>query len=147
MQTSDVQPGCEPIVEDNFRKQMLWILAEQYRTEGCLDIKARLPGFVPPPIVSGTERDFRFDMTFRQTDKGRTPAILETITTNDIEDDKTLESRISLIFSAAELYGAQIYFAVPDWDPRFDVKKHVEQICNRLDFQKKPLFLPIASEV
>ncbi len=43
-------PGCEPVVEDEERRRLLWLMAEYFRTIGYTDIKARLPGFMPPPV-------------------------------------------------------------------------------------------------
>ncbi|MET0403096.1 MAG: hypothetical protein ABW123_11865, partial [Cystobacter sp.] len=61
-------PGCEPVVEDEERRRLLWLMAEYFRTIGCTDIKARLPGFMPPPVLSGTIEDHRPDFTCRQSD-------------------------------------------------------------------------------
>src|SRR5438874_2198295 len=68
-------PGCEPVVEDEDRRRLLWLMAEYFRTVGYTDIKARLPGFAPPPVLSGTLEDHRPDFTCRQSDSGRTPII------------------------------------------------------------------------
>jgi hypothetical protein len=69
-------PGCEPVVDESDHRRLLWLMAEYFRTLGYTDIKARLPGFVPPPILSGTLEDHRPDFTCRQLDGGKTPIIL-----------------------------------------------------------------------
>src|SRR5438128_8428980 len=98
-----VHPGCEPVVEDDERRRLLWLMAEYFRTVGYTDIKARLPGFVPPPVLSGTLEDHRPDFTCRQSDSGRTPIIMEVVTPGNVEDPRS-ENRWSLLSSAAKLY-------------------------------------------
>jgi hypothetical protein len=107
-------PGCEPVVEDEERRRLLWLMAEYFRTIGYTDIKARLPGFMPPPVLSGTIEDHRPDFTCRQTDSARTPIILEIVTPDRVEDPTT-ENRWSLLASAAKLYTAELHFVVPKW--------------------------------
>ncbi len=109
-------PGCEPVVEDDERRRLLWLMAEYFRTLGASDIKARLPGFVPPPVLSGTIEDHRPDLTLRQADANHTPIILEVVTASAIEDPRS-ENRWSLMGSAAKLYQAELHFVVPKWHP------------------------------
>lgn len=108
--------GCEPVVEDDERRRLLWLMAEYFRTLGCSDLKARLPGFVPPPVLSGTIEDHRPDFTCRQTDHGKTPIILEVVTARSLADPAS-ENRWSLLASAARLYSAELHFVVPKWHP------------------------------
>lgn len=107
-------PGCEPVVEDDERRRLLWLMAEYFRTLGCTDIKARLPGFVPPPVLSGTIEDHRPDFTCRQADTSKTPIILEVVTPAAVGDPRA-ENRWSLLSSAAKLYNAELHFVVPKW--------------------------------
>src|SRR5688500_13444595 len=93
-------PGCEPVVSDDERRRLLWLMAEYFRTLGYSDIKARLPGFMPPPVLSGTLEDHRPDFTCRQTDAARTPIVLEVVTPGSVDDPGT-ENRWSLLSSAA----------------------------------------------
>ena len=106
--------GCEPVIEDDERRRLLWLMAEFFRTVGYTDIKARLPGFVPPPVLSGTLEDHRPDFTCRQSDQGKTPIILEIVTPSVVEDPRA-ENRWSLLSSAAKLYNAELHFVVPKW--------------------------------
>lgn len=89
-------------------------MAEYFRTMGYSDIKARLPGFMPPPVLSGTLEDHRPDFTCRQSDSAQTPIILEVVTNATIEDP-LMENRWSLLSSAAKLYNAELHFVVPKW--------------------------------
>ncbi|MGQ0503927.1 MAG: hypothetical protein ACT4TC_01255 [Myxococcaceae bacterium] len=106
--------GCEPIVNEDDRRRLLWLMAEYFRTVGYTDIKARLPGFVPPPVLSGTLEDHRPDFTCRQSDSGHTPIIMEVVTPENV-DDPRCENRWSLLSSAAKLYSAELHFVVPKW--------------------------------
>lgn len=108
--------GCEPVVGDDQRRRLLWLMTEYFRTVGYTDIKARLPGFMPPPVLSGTIEDHRPDFTCRQTDTSRTPIILEIVTPETVEDPLA-ENRWSLLSSAAKLYNAELHFVVPKWAP------------------------------
>lgn len=107
-------PGCEPVVENEERRRLLWLMAEYFRTLGYTDIKARLPGFMPPPVLSGTIEDHRPDFTCRQSDSGKTPIIMDVVTPADVEDPRA-ENRWSLLSSAARLYNAELHFVVPKW--------------------------------
>lgn len=106
--------GCEAVVENTERRRLLWLMAEYFRTVGFTDIKARLPGFLPPPVLSGTLEDHRPDFTCRQSDSGRTPIIMEVVTPENVEDPAA-ENRWSLLSSAAKLYNAELHFVVPKW--------------------------------
>lgn len=110
----EVGSGCEPVVEEETRRRLLWLMAEFFRTLGASDIKARLPGFVPPPVLSGTIEDHRPDFTCRQADGQRTPVIVEVVTPELVEDPNA-DNRWSLLASAAKLYNAELHFVVPKW--------------------------------
>lgn len=125
-------PGCEPVVEDEERRRLLWLMAEYFRTIGYTDIKARLPGFMPPPILSGTIEDHRPDFTCRQTDTARTPIILE-IVTPELVEDPIAENRWSLLASAAKLYNAELHFVVPKWSPIGPVDQVLKRRLARME--------------
>lgn len=134
MENEQVQltPGCEPIVEDEEKRRLLWLMAEYFRTVGYTDIKARLPGFMPPPVLSGTIEDHRPDFTCRQSDAGRTPIILEVITPGVVED-ALMENRWSLLSSAARLYNAELHFVVPKWSAAGSIEPILRRRLARLD--------------
>src|SRR5690349_4789539 len=127
-----VAVGCEPVVDQEERRRLLWLMAEYFRTLGYTDIKARLPGFVPPPVLSGTIEDHRPDFTCRQNDAGRTPIIMEVVTPNIVEDPAA-ENRWSLLSSAAKLYNAELHFVVPKWASTGAVDAHLRRRLARLE--------------
>jgi hypothetical protein len=124
--------GCEPVVEDDERRRLLWLMTEYFRTLGYSDIKARLPGFVPPPVLSGTLEDHRPDFTCRQTDTNKTPIILEVVTPFSV-DEVTSENRWSLLSSAAKLYNAELHFVVPKWHPTGAIDPQLRRRLQRME--------------
>jgi hypothetical protein len=124
--------GCEPVVDDEERRRLLWLMAEYFRTVGYSDIKARLPGFMAPPVLSGTLEDHRPDFTCRQTDSGKTPIILEVVSANEVEDPR-LENRWSLLSSAAKLYNAELHFVVPKWSSHGAIEPTLRKRLSRME--------------
>lgn len=124
--------GCEPVVDDEERRRLLWLMAEYFRTMGYTDIKARLPGFMPPPVLSGTIEDHRPDFTCRQSDSAQTPIILEVVTNATIEDP-LMENRWSLLSSAAKLYNAELHFVVPKWTPQGAIDQPLRRRLARME--------------
>lgn len=135
MDTTRVQGteiGCEPVVEDEQRRRLLWLMAEYFRTLGATDIKARLPGFVPPPVLSGTIEDHRPDFTCRQADASHTPVIVEVVTPESVEDPEA-DNRWSLLASAAKLYNAELHFVVPKWTAMGAIDPVLKRRLQRLE--------------
>ncbi|MCI0571555.1 MAG: hypothetical protein L0Y66_12435 [Myxococcaceae bacterium] len=124
--------GCEPVVSDEERRRLLWLMAEYFRTVGYTDIKARLPGFMAPPILSGTIEDHRPDFTCRQSDSARTPIILEVVTPGVVEDPGA-ENRWSLLASAAKLYSAELHFVCPKWTAQGAVDPTLKRRLARME--------------
>lgn len=131
-QETQFSPGCEAIVEHEDRRRLLWLMAEYFRTLGYTDIKARLPGFMPPPVLSGTIEDHRPDFTCRQSDQNRTPIIMEVVTPASVEDP-LMENRWSLLSSAARLYNAELHFVVPKWCDVGAIEPVLRRRLGRLD--------------
>ena len=124
--------GCEPVIEDEERRRLLWLMAEYFRTVGYTEIRARLPGYVPPPVLAGTLEDHRPDFTCRQSDAEKTPIILEIVTAAKLADPSA-ENRWTLLSSAARLYNAELHFVVPRWNPNVAVDPLLRRRLARLD--------------
>jgi hypothetical protein len=107
-------------------------MVEYFRTLGATDIKARLPGFVPPPVLSGTLEDHRPDFTCRQANSARTPVIVEVVTPGGV-DDPGADNRWSLLASAAKLYSAELHFVVPKWSETGAIDPLLKRRLSRLD--------------
>lgn len=114
METEQVKYGCESVAESEERRRLLWLMAEFFKTLGYSDLKARLPGYTAPVVLSGTLEDHRPDLTCRQSNTARTPTLLEVVPVDELEDPR-MEHRWTLLSSAAKLYGAELHFAVPKW--------------------------------
>lgn len=108
------EEGGDAVVTEGDRRRLVWLMAEYFRTVGFSDIKARIPGFTPPEVLSGTLEDHRPDLTCRQSDSGHTPIVLEGVTPEGMARPG-VESRWSLLASAARLYRAELHFVVPKW--------------------------------
>jgi hypothetical protein len=108
--------GSELVPPQASRRQLLWLMAEFFKTIGCTEIRARLPGFMAPDLFVGTLEDHRPDCTCRQPDSGRTPLILDVVTP-ELAADSSVAHRWSLFSSAAKLYQAELHFVVPRWQP------------------------------
>jgi hypothetical protein len=120
------------VVEDEERKRLLWLMAEFFRTVGYTDIKARLPGFVPPPVLSGTLEDHRPDFTCRQSDSGKTPIIMEVVTPRTLGEAAS-DNRWSLLSSAARLYNAELHFVVPKWSAAGAIDNVLKRRLSRME--------------
>lgn len=129
---SSFAPGCEPVVSEKEHQRLLWLMTEYFRTLGYTDVKARLPGFEAPPVLTGTIEDCRPDFTCRQTDRAHTPLIAEVVTAGELENPK-LDNRWSLLFSAARLYGAEMHFVIPKWHPKLAVDATLKKRLGRME--------------
>jgi hypothetical protein len=118
--------GCEPVLRDGPRQRVLWLMVEYFRTLGCSDVKARLPGHTAPTVLNGTLEDHRPDLTCRQTDSGKTPVLLEVVLP-DAVDDPGSENRWSLLGSAARLYSAELHFVIPRWTTRGSIERRLRR--------------------
>lgn len=132
MDAETVKYGCEPVVDSAERRQLVWLMAEYFKTLGFTDLKARLPGYVPPVILSGTLEDHRPDLTCRQSNTARTPTLLEAVPVDEMEDPR-MEHRWTLLSSAAKLYGAELHFVVPKWSASGAGDQLLRRRLERLD--------------
>ncbi len=124
--------GCEAVAESSGRRQLVWLMAEFFKTLGYTDLKARLPGYVPPVVLSGTLEDHRPDLTCRQSNTARTPTLLEAVPVEEM-DDPRMEHRWTLLSSAAKLYGAELHFVVPRWSNQGPGDRLLRRRLERLD--------------
>ena len=118
--------GSEPVLRDGPRRRVLWLMVEYFRTLGCSDMKARLPGHTAPAMLNGTLEDHRPDLTCRQTNRGKTPVLLEVVLPETV-DDPGSENRWSLLASAARLYSAELHFVVPRWTSRGSIERRLRR--------------------
>jgi hypothetical protein len=124
--------ACNAVLHDGPRRRVLWLMAEFFRTLGCSDLKARLPGHLAPPLLNGTLEDHRPDLTCRQGDRSRTPVFLEVVVGEEL-DEPGSENRWSLLASAARLYSAELHFVVPRWTTRGSVDRRLRRRLRDMD--------------
>lgn len=111
---------CNSVVQDPQRGKLLWLMTHTVHELGWEGTKARLPGYMPPPVLSGMIEDHRPDLTCRQSDRRSTPTIIEVVTEADVADPAA-ENRWTLLNSAARLYQAELHFVVPAWGRTGDI--------------------------
>jgi hypothetical protein len=124
--------ACEQVLRDGPRRRVLWLMMEFFRTLGCSDVKARLPGQASPAVLNGTLEDHRPDLTCRQTDRARTAVLLEVVLPEAL-DDPGSENRWSLLASAARLYSAELHFVVPRWTARGSIDRKLRRRLRDMD--------------
>jgi len=124
--------ACDAVLHDGPRRNVLWLMAEFFRTLGYSDVKARLPGHLAPEMLMGTLEDHRPDLTCRQHDSARTPVFLEVVIGEELERQGA-ENRWSLLASAARLYSAELHFVVPSWTPRGSVERRLRRRLDDMD--------------
>jgi hypothetical protein len=139
VETEVLKTGCETVVPDEERRRMLWLMVEFCKTLGYTDLKARLPGYTPPVVLSGTLEDHRPDLTCRQSNTARTPTLLEMVPTHEIEDPQ-VEHRWTLLSSAAKLYGAELHFVVPKWSPLGPGDQRLRRRLERLEISHQRIW-------
>lgn len=137
--TESTRRATTPIVESRERRALLMLMAEYFAWLGYTDIKARLPGYPAPSMLSGTLEDHRPDLTCRQSDSRQTPLILEVVPLSELADPR-LEHRWTLLFSAARLYGAELHFCVPRWSQAGASDLRLRQSLERLDIRSNRIW-------
>ncbi len=116
-------------------------MAEFFRTVSCTEIKARLPGYPPPQVLSGTLEDHRPDLTCRQGNRARTALILEVVPYEEVEATH-LEHRWTLLSSAAKLYSAELHFVVPRWSPLGPTDQILRRRLQRMEILSHHIWTP-----
>lgn len=124
--------GCEPVITDGRRLKLLWLMVEYFHTLGATEIRARLPGLAPPPVLHGTIEDHRPDFTCRQANGAKTPLILDVVTEETLSDPRA-DNRWSLFSSAAKLYQAELHLVVPKWGLGGNGDEALKRRLRRLD--------------
>jgi hypothetical protein len=132
--------ACSPVVERGSRRDLLWLMAEFFRTIGYTDLKARLPGHAPPEVLVGTLEDHRPDCTCRQDDSEQTPILLEVVTPQEV-DQPGRDHRWSLLASAAHLYSAELHFVVPQWSERGSIEPLLRRRLATMDVHPSRIWL------
>lgn len=118
------------IVLDPARERLVRTMVELFTTQGYSAIKARLVGSVAPPLLQGTHRDHRPDVSgvWSPTNK---PFMCDVVMPGAV-DDPALESRLTILQSAARLYGAELHFACPNVRLKHDRGSMGEWLRRRL---------------
>jgi len=132
--------ACSAVVDRGERRDLLWLMAEFFRTVGYTDLKARLPGHAPPEVLQGTLEDHRPDCTCRQDDTEQTAILLEVVTPQEVEEPGR-DHRWSLLASAAHLYSAELHFVVPQWSERGSIEPLLRRRLSTMDVRPSRIWV------
>lgn len=109
MTYSNDPPGMELFIEDeakiDFGRQVISYL----EVLGMGAIRARLPGFVPPETIVGTQRNYRPDIVAIQSNEKNAPAIIELV----MRPRDLVRSRLTLFNSMRMTWGSDLFIACP----------------------------------
>lgn len=122
----NVDGDRDPELHDPERARLLWLMSEYFRLNGCTDVRARLPDFIPPSLLEGTAGSHRPDFTCRLADRYRTPLVMEIVTPAGVVEPSA-DLRWTLLADAARVSGAELHFVVPRWS----IGGSVEHILRR----------------
>lgn len=108
-----MEPMSQLVEEvDLNRGRIILLMAEFFKSVAYRDVRARLPGYSQPLPINGSLKNHQPDVTCLQGDTQATGIVLDAVPIERLTDPET-ESRWTLFYSAADLYGAEFHIAVP----------------------------------
>jgi len=104
------------VVQGANRKEELCVLmAEYFRLEGCNDVRADAPGYLPPEKIVGSIKDHAPALTCRRNDARGTAVLLDTLLVEGgAVDLAEVVSRLQLFASAVQAIGGELHLVVPE---------------------------------
>ncbi|MFO7156862.1 MAG: hypothetical protein DIU72_009635 [Pseudomonadota bacterium] len=92
------------------------LMAEYFRLEGCVDVRADAPGYLPPEKIVGSLRDHAPALTCRRNDSRGTAILLDTLLVEGgAMEIGEVVSRLQLFSSAAQAIDGELHLVVPEW--------------------------------
>lgn len=90
-------------------------MAEFFRLEGCLEVRAQAPGYLAPEKIIGSIKDHAPALTCRRGDARGTAVILDTLLVEGGAVELTeVVSRLQLFSSAVQSIHGELHLVVPD---------------------------------
>ena len=90
-------------------------MAEYFRLEGCVDVRADAPGYLPPEKIVGSLRDHAPALTCRRNDSRGTAVLLDTLLVEGgAMEIGEVVSRLQLFSSAAQAIDGELHLVVPE---------------------------------
>lgn len=99
----------------NRKEELCALMAEFFRLEGCHDVRAEAPGFLPPEKIVGSIKDHSPALTCRRNDARGTAVILDTLLVEGgAVDLSEVVSRLQLFSSAVQAINGELHLVVPE---------------------------------
>lgn len=96
------------------REELVALMAEFFKAEGCEDIRALAPGYRQPEKIIGSVKDHAPSLTCRRPDNRSTAVILDTVLVEGGPSDLSeVVSRLQLFSSAVQAIGGELHLVVP----------------------------------
>jgi len=97
------------------RDALCALMAEYFRLEGCVDVRADAPGYLPPEKIVGSLRDHAPALTCRRNDSRGTAVLLDTLLVEGgAMEIGEVVSRLQLFSSAAQAIDGELHLVVPE---------------------------------
>lgn len=103
------------IASRNKKEELCALMAEFFRLEGCLEVRAAAPGYLAPERIVGSIKDHAPALTCRRSDPRGTAVILDTLLVDGgpIELGEVV-SRLQLFSSAVQAIDGELHIVVPE---------------------------------
>lgn len=97
------------------RDELCALMAEYFRAEGCVEVRAEAPGYLAPEKIVGSIKDHAPALTCRRTDARGTAVLMDTLLVEGgaMEIDEVV-SRLQLFSSAAQAIDGELHLVVPE---------------------------------
>lgn len=103
------------IVSRNRREELCALMAEFFRLEGCLEVRAAAPGYLAPEKIIGSIKDHTPALTCRRGDARGTAVILDTLLVEGgAVELAEVVSRLQLFSSAVQAINGELHLVVPE---------------------------------
>ncbi|HWV39505.1 MAG TPA: hypothetical protein VN033_13630 [Vulgatibacter sp.] len=102
------------VTSRNRKEELCALMAEYFSLDGCKDVRADAPGYLPPEKIVGSIKDHSPAVTCRRNDSRGTAVILDTVLVEggavDLAD---VVSRLQLFASAVQAIEGELHLVVP----------------------------------
>ncbi len=117
----------------NRREELCALMAEYFRSEGCVDVRADAPSYSPPEKIIGSVKDHCPSLTCRRPDKRGTAIVMDTLLVEGgAVDLAEVVSRLQLFASAAQAIQGELHLVVPQRVGGCDGEELAKALLKRL---------------
>lgn len=121
------------VTGQNRKEELCALMAEFFLLEGCHDVRAQAPGYLPPERIVGSIKDHAPALTCRRDDAKGTAVILDTLLVEGGPVDLAeVVSRLQLFASAVQAIDGELHLVVPQRVGGCDGEELVRALLKRL---------------